>query len=78
MVQVNVHEAKSQLSALLARVEQGEEVVVARAGVPVARLVRYEAPTGRRPLGVWKGEAWLADDWDSDETNEEIARDFGI
>ncbi|MEZ3161590.1 type II toxin-antitoxin system prevent-host-death family antitoxin [Microbacterium sp. BWT-B31] len=41
MTQVNVHEAKSQLSALIARVLDGEEVTIARAGVPVVDLVRH-------------------------------------
>ena len=43
--QVNVHDAKTNFSKLLARVQAGEEVVIARAGRPVARLVRYESPT---------------------------------
>ena len=50
---VNVHEAKTNLSALLAQVEQGEEVVIARNGVRVARLVR-EAPRHRREAGSWR------------------------
>ncbi len=51
---VNVHEAKTNLSALLAQVEQGEEVVIARNGVRVARLVREE-PERRRQPGSWRG-----------------------
>ena len=47
-VQVNVHEAKTQLSALIARVEAGEEVVIARRGKPVVRLAAVEAPERRR------------------------------
>jgi prevent-host-death family protein len=50
---VNVHEAKTNLSALLAQVEQGEEVVIARNGVRVARLVRVE-PEHRRQAGAWR------------------------
>ena len=50
---VNVHEAKTNLSALLAQVEQGEEVVIARNGVRVARLVREE-PQHRREPGLWR------------------------
>jgi prevent-host-death family protein len=50
---VNVHEAKSQLSALLAQVEQGEEIVIARNGVEVAKLVRVERPP-RREAGSWR------------------------
>jgi prevent-host-death family protein len=50
---VNMHEARTKLSALLAQVEQGEEVVVARNGVWVARLVR-EAPQHGREPGSWR------------------------
>ena len=49
-LQVNVHEAKTQLSQLIARVEAGEEVVIARRGRPVVRLAPVEAP-GRREVG---------------------------
>ena len=76
-MQVNVHEAKTHLSRLLERVEAGEEVVIARAGKPVARLVAAEPERKpRRELGFWEGKIWLADDWDSEETNREIANMF--
>ena len=52
---VNVHEAKTQLSRLLAQVEVGEEVVIARRGQPVARLVRCN-PGGKRRFGAMKGK----------------------
>ncbi|MDE0651389.1 MAG: type II toxin-antitoxin system prevent-host-death family antitoxin, partial [Gammaproteobacteria bacterium] len=55
MVIVNVHQAKTQLSRLLAQVEAGEEVVVARRGKPVARLVAFERRGERRP-DVLKGQ----------------------
>lgn len=48
---VNIHEAKTHLSRLLARVESGEEIVIARAGRPIARLERVEAARGRRKPG---------------------------
>ncbi|MCY3920456.1 MAG: type II toxin-antitoxin system Phd/YefM family antitoxin [Chloroflexi bacterium] len=54
MVTVNVHEAKTQLSRLLARVEAGEEVTIARNGAPVARLVAC-TPRGKREFGSMKG-----------------------
>jgi antitoxin (DNA-binding transcriptional repressor) of toxin-antitoxin stability system len=77
--QVNVHQAKSQLSQLLAAVEAGEEVVIARSGKPIARLSlivpQQEQVTYREP-GRLKGRIWYADDWDSPETNAEIARGF--
>ncbi|MGH9188565.1 MAG: type II toxin-antitoxin system Phd/YefM family antitoxin [Acidimicrobiales bacterium] len=74
---VNIHEAKTQLSKLVARVAAGEEIVIAKAGVPIARLVPYapEPQQERRP-GSMSGRIWMADDWDSDETNAEIARGF--
>ena len=49
MAVVNVHQAKTQLSRLLARVEAGEEIVIARRGNPVARLVRCQPETKRQP-----------------------------
>lgn len=64
MIEVNVHEAKTQLSKLLARVALGEEVIIARAGKPVARLVPVQRPRGRRVLGGDKGKVFIADDFD--------------
>lgn len=54
MVQVNIHEAKTHLSKLLARVRRGEEVIIASNGEPVARLCPLEAPAPRRP-GLLEG-----------------------
>lgn len=61
---VNVHEAKTHFSKLLARVAKGEEVVIAKAGRPVARLVPVIA-TRRMDevLGIDKGRIWIADDF---------------
>ena len=73
---VNVHEAKTHLSRLLERVEAGEEITLARAGRPVARLVPYRARRAPRQPGLWKGKVWLADDWDSPEVNAEVAELF--
>jgi prevent-host-death family protein len=60
---VNVHEAKTQLSALLAEVESGEQVVIARAGVPIAKLVAVSAPK-KRKLGMDDGKLRIAADFD--------------
>ncbi|MBI4870736.1 MAG: type II toxin-antitoxin system Phd/YefM family antitoxin [Candidatus Riflebacteria bacterium] len=69
---VGVYEAKTNLSKLLARVSAGEEIVIARAGRPVARLVAYEQrPAGAKPGGL-AGLVELAEDWDSAETNAAI------
>lgn len=63
---VNIHEAKTHFSRLLQRVAAGEEVTIARAGVPVARLVPVAATKGKqRPLGFARGEVWVADDFDA-------------
>lgn len=73
---VNVHEAKTHLSRLLEQVAAGEEVVIAKAGKPVAKLVPYEEERKPRELGFLRGQIWMAPDWDSPEVNEEIAREF--
>ena len=73
---VNVHEAKTHLSKLLARAEAGEEIVIAKAGRPVAKLVPYEEARTPRELGFLRGEVRMAPDWDSPEVNEAIAREF--
>ena len=64
-MEVNVHEAKTNFSKLLQRVILGDEIIIAKAGVPVAKLVRYTARQGKRPLGFLKGEIWMADDFDA-------------
>ena len=73
---VNIHEAKTHLSRLVERVEAGEEITLARAGRPVARLVPYRVRHEPRKLGIWKGKVWMAEDWDSPETNAEVAQLF--
>ena len=62
---VNIHEAKTHLSRLLQRVAEGEEVTIARAGVPVAKLIPVEVKKNVRPLGFARGEIWVADDFDA-------------
>jgi prevent-host-death family protein len=64
-MEVNIHEAKTHLSRLLQRVAGGEEVTIARAGVPVARLVAVETKKKTRPLGMDRGKVWVADDFDA-------------
>ncbi|GAB6040687.1 type II toxin-antitoxin system Phd/YefM family antitoxin [Endothiovibrio diazotrophicus] len=63
-MQVNVHDAKSQLSALIARAEEGEEVVIARANKPAVRLVPVNPAAGGRRLGEAKGLVTIAADFD--------------
>ena len=71
---VNMHEAKTHFSRLVERAEAGEEVVIARAGKPVARLVGYEAKVPERHFGEWKGRVRIAPDFD--ELPPEIADAF--
>ncbi|HUJ24088.1 MAG TPA: type II toxin-antitoxin system prevent-host-death family antitoxin [Bryobacteraceae bacterium] len=61
---VNMHQAKSQLSRLVAQVHAGEEVWIARAGKPVARLTRLETRAQVRRLGTAKGKVRIAKDFD--------------
>jgi prevent-host-death family protein len=61
---VNIHDAKTNLSRLIQQVEQGEEVVIARAGHPVARLMPLRARSGPRKPGAWRGRVAVAKDFD--------------
>jgi prevent-host-death family protein len=71
---VNMHEAKTQLSRLVERATQGEEVVIGRAGTPVARLVPYHRDRSPRALGIWAGRVEIASDFD--ELPEDVAAYF--
>ena len=62
---VNVHEAKTHLSKLLEDVAKGEEVTIAKAGTPVARLVPASGGTPRRVPGFLRGKIRIADDFDA-------------
>lgn len=74
--QVNIHEAKSQLSKLIEEAESGEEVIVARAGKPVVRLTPLSGRPERRTPGAWAGKIWIADDFD--DTPEEIIDEWYV
>ena len=60
----NVHEAKTHLSRLLERVAAGEEIIIARAGKPVARLAPLKPERQPRQPGALAGKIWIADDFD--------------
>jgi len=61
---VNIHEAKTHLSRLVQRAAQGEEIVIAKAGTPVAMLVPCRLPATPRQPGFWRGKIAMADDFD--------------
>lgn len=64
MATVNIHEAKTHLSRLLERVEAGEEITIARAGTPIARLVMLEPAAPVRRTGFLAGAITVPDDFD--------------
>jgi prevent-host-death family protein len=75
MKKVNVHEAKANLSDLLRRVEAGEEIIIARSGKPVARLVPASAVSQKRLLGSARGIAKISDDFNG-PLPVEVLREF--
>jgi len=72
----NVTEAKAQLSALLERVRNGEEIILGKAGRPIAKIVRYEPEREPRQPGALRGKIRIADDFD--DLPEDIAAAFGL
>jgi prevent-host-death family protein len=72
----NISEAKAELSALIDAVSKGEEVLIGKAGVPVAKLVRYTGSVGKRKPGALKGRIVIHDDFD--ELPPDLATAFGI
>lgn len=73
MTTVNIHDAKTQFSKLITRVQQGEEVVISKAGKPVARLVpAANAPQPRKP-GSARGQLHVHDDFDAPLPDELLA-----
>ena len=74
-VQVNIYEAKSKLSKLINQVIDGEEVIVAKSGKPVARLVPFEKPLQNRKPGSAKGKLIISEDFDS-PLPEDILKGF--
>ena len=62
---VNIFEAKTQLSKLIEKAENGEDVIIARAGKPVVRLTPLKAEKKPIVFGLMKGEIWIADDFDA-------------
>ena len=65
METINIHQAKTQLSRLIERVSAGEEIIIARAGKPVARLVPLEPTRKPRVPGLLKGKIWISKDFDA-------------
>ena len=62
---VNIHQAKTNLSKLLQRVALGDEIIIAKAGVPIAKLVPLQVEKPKRRLGLYKGQICMADDFNA-------------
>jgi prevent-host-death family protein len=76
--QFNIHDAKTNLSRIIDRVEHGEEIIICRAGNPVAKVVPLIRRADRAGRGSLAGRLAMAEDWDSREVNVAIAQDFGL
>jgi prevent-host-death family protein len=74
--QFNIHDAKTNLSRIIERVERGEEIIISRAGRPVAKVIPLVRTVSRTARGSLRGKLTLSEDWNSVETNASIARDF--
>ena len=77
-MEVNIHQAKTHLSRLLQRVASGEEVTIARAGKPIARLVAIKPKSKKiRPLGMDRDRIWIADDFDAPLPDDLLKKFYG-
>jgi len=74
MMTVNVYEAKTRLSQLLDLAASGEEVIIARAGRPMAKLIPYHVNQQERKPGYWKGKVKISKDFD--ELPEDLSQAF--
>ncbi len=72
---VNLYEAKTKLSELVERAAKGEEIVIAKAGKPRAKLVPVPVQKGMRPAGLWKGKIAIPENFD-DPLPEEVLKAF--
>jgi len=72
----NISQAKAELSALIEEVRKGNEVIVAKAGKPVAKLVAYRGPAAPRKPGSLAGRIWIAPDFDT--LPDDMAEAFGM
>lgn len=74
MVTINIHEAKTHLSRFVEQAASGEEIIIAKAGKPVAKLVPLQGMPSHRNLGMFKGQLNVPDDFDTPLSDEVIAQ----
>lgn len=70
----NIHQTKTNLSKLLEKMHKGEDIIIAKAGKPIAKLVPYEEKLKPRKFGLWKGKVSIPDNFDDED--EEINKLF--
>jgi prevent-host-death family protein len=75
--QVNLHEAKTHLSRLVERAARGEEIIIAKSGKPVAKLVPFDRDLTPRPLDAMRGLIHVPDDFDAPLPPEVLASFYG-
>lgn len=71
--QVNLYDAKTHLSELVEDAARGDEIVIAKAGEPMARLVPLATSRPPRRPGAWKGRIWISDDFDAPLPDDVLA-----
>jgi len=71
---INIHQAKTNLSRLIEKTLAGEDVIIAKAGKPVVKIVAYKEKSKPRKPGLWKGKVWMSEDFN--EEDEEINKLF--
>ncbi len=74
---VNLYEAKTQLSHLIDLAAAGEEIIIAKAGKPKARLVPLAAAKTARKPGGWEGQIWMAADFDEELSPDDLQAWYG-
>jgi len=75
-MQCNLSEAPSRLTTLIEAALTGEDVVIAKQGIPLVRLVKVESPVVCRKPGLWANLPDAAEDWDAPETNAALAEEL--
>lgn len=72
MLIANIHDAKSNLSSLIASVLAGKDVIIAKAGKPIIKLIRYIPEKKQRKAGLFKGQTWMSEDFTDENKDIEI------
>ena len=67
-MQVNLHEAKAKLSSLVERAIKGEEIIVAKAGKPLAKLIPFSQPSEKRPFGLLAGKISMSESFNDEDS----------